>query len=177
MAMNAQTVAFQDPIDNYELLLDQLQGCRPFRMETRSERTRLRPELKRLIKSDKGIYVFYEDEKPLYVGRTDQMAERLLNHGRTPSANAPSSATFALILAKDEFKKANSIAHSLFGKQLAQDLNEDSSEKIKLWREATERVKRMSARVVEVQHPHVQAVLEVYVHEKLETPFNSFANH
>ena len=35
----------------------------------------------------------------------------------------------------------------------------------------------MEVRVFEVKHPHQQAVFEVYVHEKLKTPYNSFANH
>ena len=175
--MKIHTVVFDNPIDKFELLLERLRKCQPFRMETRSERHSLRKEVKERVSSDKGIYVFYRDEVPLYVGRTDQMAERLLNHGGKPSASAPSSATFALILAKYEFKKAYSVEHSLFSKELGWELNNHRSKKMELWMEAVEQVKRMSVRVVEVTHPHEQAVFEVYVHERLETPFNSFVNH
>jgi hypothetical protein len=175
--MKTQTAVFQDPIDKFELLMERLRKCGPIRMETRRERNSLRQEIKQRVSSEKGIYVFYEDEVPLYVGRTDQMADRLLNHGRKPSADVPSSATFALILAKYEFKKMYSVQHSLFGKELARELNGHHSMKMELWKEAVERVRRMSTRVVEVEHPHEQAVFEVYVHEKMETPFNSFVNH
>ena len=34
---------------------------------------------------DKGIYVFYESEKPLYVGRSDRMRSRILEHVRPSS--------------------------------------------------------------------------------------------
>ena len=175
--MKTQTTIFQDPMGRFELLLEQLQKCRPIRMETRLERNALRKEVEKQVRSGKGIYVFYEGEKPLYVGRTDQMADRLLNHTRKPNAHAPSSATFAFILAKYEFKKAYSVRHDLFSKELARELNDHRTEKIELWKEAVERVKRMSVRLVEVIHPHEQAVFEVYFHEKLATPFNSFVNH
>ena len=175
--METQTVVFQDPIGKFEVLLERLQQCCVIKMKTTSERNALRRELKKRVSSDKGIYVFYEGEKPLYVGRTDQMPERLLNHGRKPSLNAPSSATFALILAKHKFKERYHVPDGLFTKQLARELNDHRTKKIELWKEAVEQVKGMSVRVVEVEHPHEQAVFEVYVHEKLATPFNSFVNH
>ena len=174
--MEPQTVVFQDPIGKFEVLLERLQQCCAIRMETKSERNALRKEVKRRVCSDKGIYVFCEDEKPLYVGRTDQIADRLLNHGRKPSSNGRSAATLALILAKHKFKKAYEVQHGLFSKELTRKLN-DHPGKIEFWQEAVERVKRMSVQVVEVKHPHEQAVFEVYVHEKLATPFNSFMNH
>ena len=149
----------------------------PIKMESGLDRDALRNEVVKQVHTGKGIYVFYEGKKPLYVGRTDQMASRLLGHGRKPNANARSSATFALILAKDEFRKAYSVGHGLFSKQLAREFNDHRAMKMDLWKEAVERVRRMSVRVVEVIHPHEQAVFEVYFHEKLATPFNSFVNH
>ena len=178
--MKTETVVFQDltdPIGRFEELLGWLQKCCPIRMKTRQQRNALRKVIAKRVPSGKGIYVFYKDEKALYVGRTDQMADRLLNHGRKPSADAQSSATFALILAKYEFKKTYSVQQNLFSKELARELNHHRTKKMELWKEAVERVKRMSVRVVEVEHPHEQAVFEVYVHEKLGTPFNSFVNH
>ena len=174
--MKTQTVVFQDPIEKFEVLLRRIKDCDPIRMKTTSERKALRKEIKLMVPSDKGLYVLYEDDRPLYVGRTDKMAERLLGHGRNPSLHKQSSATFALILAKQAFKKHHRKPHGLFSKELTQDLK-DHPAKINLWKQAVERVKRMSARVVEVAHPHEQAVFEVYIHERLETPFNSFANH
>ena len=46
---------------------------------------------------DKGIYVFYESGKPLYVGRSDRMRGSILEHGRPSSLH--NSATFAFLLA------------------------------------------------------------------------------
>ena len=177
--MKPHTIVFHDPINRFETLLRRLKDYQPITMsiETRPERKALRTEIKKLVDSDKGIYVFYEEDAPLYVGRTDQMANRLLNHGARPSVNGRSSATFALILAKCAFKKAYHVQHDLFSKELARELNKHGPKKIELWTQAVERVKKMSVRVVEVEHPHEQAVFEVYVHEKLATPFNSFANH
>ena len=43
----------------------------------------------------KGIYIFYESGKPLYVGRSDRMRERILEHGRPSSLH--NSATFAFL--------------------------------------------------------------------------------
>ena len=132
--MEAQTVVFQDPIGRFEEQLEQLRKCHSLRLETRPERRALRKEVDKRVPSGKGIYVFYEGEKPLYVGRTDQMADRLLNHTGKPNADAPSSATFALILAKHEFKKAYLVRHGLFSKELARKLNDHRTEKMELWR-------------------------------------------
>ena len=45
-----------------------------------------------------GIYVLYEDETPLYVGRTGRMKARLKEHGAQSSSHF--SASFAFILAR-----------------------------------------------------------------------------
>ena len=177
--MKTRTVVFQDhtnPICKFQNLLDQLRKCCPIKMNTTSERRVLRKEIKLRVPSGKGIYVLHEENEPLYVGRTDQMADRLLGHGQKPGSRKQSSATFALILAKHEFKKVTSTKHALFSKELARLLNKSPSKK-EHWQKAVERVKKMEVRVVEVKHPHQQAVFEVYVHEKLKTPYNSFANH
>ena len=48
---------------------------------------------------NKGIYVFYENEEPIYVGRSNRMKDRIQEHGRKSSYH--NSATFAFILAKE----------------------------------------------------------------------------
>ena len=157
--------------------MDQLYDCCPIKMNTTSERRALRKEIKRRVPSGKGIYVLHEENKPLYVERTDQMADRLLGHGRKPGSHKQSSATFALILAKHEFKKVNPTQHDLFSKELARKLDNNRSNKMELWQNSVERVKKMGIPVFEVEDPHQQAVFEVYVHENLKIPYNSFANH
>jgi excinuclease UvrABC nuclease subunit len=34
---------------------------------------------------NKGIYVFYENEEPIYVGRSNRMKDRIQEHGRKSS--------------------------------------------------------------------------------------------
>ena len=46
-----------------------------------------------------GIYVFYESGIPLYVGRSDRMRSRILEHSRPSSLH--NSATFAFLLAME----------------------------------------------------------------------------
>ena len=48
-----------------------------------------------------GIYVFYENGKPIYVGRTKRMKKRISEHG---SPSPTKSATFAYLLAKKELE-------------------------------------------------------------------------
>lgn len=45
----------------------------------------------------RGIYVFYENDCPIYVGRTNRMNDRILEHGRRSSPH--NSASFAFLLA------------------------------------------------------------------------------
>ena len=45
----------------------------------------------------KGVYVFYEHGKPLYVGLSDRLRGRILEHGH----KSAESATFAFILTRD----------------------------------------------------------------------------
>ena len=49
---------------------------------------------------EQGIYVFYLGDKPMYVGRTDRMRQRLLEHGRPSSTH--NAATLAPIHRRDE---------------------------------------------------------------------------
>jgi hypothetical protein len=42
---------------------------------------------------ERGVYVFYEGGRPIYVGRSRNMRARILNHGRPSSMH--NAATFA----------------------------------------------------------------------------------
>ncbi len=48
----------------------------------------------------KGIYVFYENDTPIYVGRTNRMRSRLKEHGSPSSGH--NKAPFAFNMAKNE---------------------------------------------------------------------------
>ena len=72
-------------------LLDELQ-CK----DLLDQDPRLPPEV-----DGQGIYVFYEDNRPLYVGRSDDIRTRIQIHSR-PSSSA-ASANFAFILTRDDW--------------------------------------------------------------------------
>lgn len=51
----------------------------------------------------RGVYVLYEESRPIYVGRSNRLGDRLLEHGRPSSTH--NSAPFAFNLAKEEAAK------------------------------------------------------------------------
>ena len=117
----------------------------------------------------KGIYVFYENEKPIYVGRSNKLKERIQQHSRKSSFH--NSATFAFILAKE---KANEQGIDIKIKRKA--LESDSTF-INIFLEQKERVSGMKVRVIEINDPIIQTIFEVYVSMELNTEYNVFDNH
>lgn len=114
-----------------------------------------------------GIYVLYEDETPLYVGRTGRLKARLREHSAESSSHF--SASFAFILAR---KKAllNNVDCKRSRKQL-QDCPDFA------FNEAKKRVRAMQFRCVEIEDSIEQTLFEVYAAVELETPHNSFEPH
>jgi hypothetical protein len=117
----------------------------------------------------KGIYVFYENGNPIYVGRTNRMKDRIKEHGRPSSTH--NSAPFAFNLAK----KA-AIEKGLDLNKSRVDLEKDSTF-AKLFFEAKDRVSKMSVRVIEIDDPIIQTIFEVYASMELKTEFNDFNTH
>lgn len=153
---------FEDVIDRMPRYLQELEDRQVI---ARDGRGRLPPNL-----PDKGIYVFYEDGQPLYVGRSDHLRARLLQHGQ--ASGRSETAPFAFNIAKEEFRARRPDCDSMFRKVLAED-----PEFAPLFCKAKRRVRRMEIRVVEIQDPYEQTIFEVYAHLKLGTRFNSFENH
>jgi len=114
--------------------------------------------------------VFYENENPVYVGRTDHMKTRLQQHGRPSSKH--NSATFAFNIATKEAIE-NGIAVKKSRKLLEQD-----RDFVPLFSIAKERVSRMGVRVVGIDDPIVQTLFEVYAVIALKTQeYNYFETH
>ena len=125
---------------------------------------------------DRGIYVFYLADNPIYVGRTDRMRDRLQEHGRPGSTHNSATLAFAMasLIAADQ--GLDSI--DAFSRD---ELQRDPE--FKKWFDATkESVRNMGIRVVEVTDPIEQAVFEVFAALELGTTreqggFNDFENH
>ena len=148
--------------------LRELKEADPIMMDTSTQRRSLRSA----VPGSAGVYVLYEDDKPMYVGRSDRLADRLLEHGQP--GNGPESATFAFNLAYLKWRPETEFANVTRQERQAFKL---APEYDTFFDKSKERVRRMCVRAVEIEHPVEQAVFELYAHVKLETPFNSFRNH
>ena len=126
-----------------------------------------RSESRRLPK--RGVYVFYEGGKPVYVGRSNRMKDRILRHGRPSSGRE--TATFAFNLAKEAAKQTG-IDVSKPRAQLARDPCFAD-----LFSDAKQKVSGMLVRGVEIKDPIVQTLFEVYAHIALGTEYNDFDTH
>jgi hypothetical protein len=116
----------------------------------------------------KGIYVFYEEGFPIYVGRTNRLKNRLMEHSQQSSGH--NSATFAFNLAKEKAKNT-----TIDLKQCRKDLERDSQFS-PIYTDEKKRVSRMKIKVIEIEDPVIQTLFEVYAHLELQTQ-NEFENH
>ncbi|MBU2009492.1 MAG: hypothetical protein KJ624_06640 [Chloroflexi bacterium] len=119
---------------------------------------------------ERGVYVLYEDDTPIYVGRSNRLRQRLLEHSRPSSLH--NSAPFAFNLAKEEAGKRGI---DLQGKQRSQMANDPRF--VELFKEAKQRVAAMKVRSIEITHPIEQTLFEVYAALALQTPYNDFDTH
>lgn len=130
----------------------------------------LRPPENQGILPKMGVYVFYEDGKPIYTGRTRNMRRRLSEHCQ-PSAGH-NRATFAFSIAKREAVKAGI---DITGTREQLQGNPAFS---KLFLDAKTRVSKMSMHVIRLDDPIIQTLFEVYTAITLETrEFNDFDTH
>lgn len=123
---------------------------------------------------DRGVYVFYENDKPVYVGRTNKMRERIQQRGRESSGH--NSASFAFLLAVDRAQEQGVNSRSRSREELEHD------EQFSRWfSDAKEKVRQMQCRVVEVPDAIEQAVFEIYAALELGTTrpqgYNDFETH
>ncbi len=128
-----------------------------------------RNELKDIPKS--GIYVFYENEKPFYVGRSNRMKERILEHGRQSSDRY--SATLAFRMAIKSMKME---IEDL--KQYKRSELEKMPKFKKIYSSEKSKVSKMKVRVIEIKDQVEQTLFEVYVALKQKTlEYNDFGTH
>lgn len=130
--------------------------------------------LKRIPQPQKGVgvglYVFYEKykkkDKPLYVGRSNRLRERLHDHSQERAK--PNTAPFAFILTKEKLgfppdtKRKQVVKHKKFENTFRDELK---------------RVRKMKIRVVQIADDEdqlKQALFEIYAAVTLKTKYNSF---
>lgn len=120
----------------------------------------------------KGIYVLFENSKPIYVGRSNNIKQRLGGHRNQGSDRY--SATFAFRLAIKEYEKK--YRKSTKG-ILRKDLENDQDFKV-LFFNSKARVSEMGIKAINIDDQITQTIFEVYAAMKLGTlEFNSFDNH
>ena len=117
----------------------------------------------------RGVYVFYEKNKPIYVGRSNRLKSRIREHYRESSTH--NSATFAFNLAKEEMgiNQRTPITRKELEKAPGFD---------RAFYEARLRVKEMEVRVVQIDDQATQALFEIYAVLALKTRrYNNFRTH
>ena len=120
------------------------------------------------IENINGFYVFYEENKAQYVGRTNKkrMKERLKEHSANYSNK--NAATFAYRIAKEMKNKLG--------------LKEVILKDDKHFSEAKDKVRNMKIKTIEVDDPIIQTMFEPYLAFKLKTriedgKYNDFNTH
>lgn len=120
-----------------------------------------------------GVYLFTEDGRHLYVGRSNGIGAR---HGRhcKPWANS-NMASFAFQLAREATGNLKA-AYKAGDKGTRDNLMQDPVF-TQAFLDAKARIARMEFRCVEETDQVRQALLEIYVAVSLRTPYNDFATH
>ena len=117
-----------------------------------------------------GVYVFYQNNKPVYVGRSNNLKRRIQQHGRPSSGH--NSATFAFTLAKERMESTEKIPKFITRKEL-----EEAPGFAEAFFAARLKVTEMQIRVVEIPDQIEQAIFEIYAHLILNTKYNDFRTH
>lgn len=117
-----------------------------------------------------GIYLFSEDDQPIYVGQSRKLKQRLGKH--TNPSGKHNSASFAFLIARTEAEKAG-IDTAQFRKQLERD-----QQFIEHFTAAKLRVSEMDVRWIELEGEIARTIFEVYASLALDTlVFNSWETH
>jgi hypothetical protein len=120
----------------------------------------------------RGIYLFTEDGKHLYVGRSNRLFQRYKNHWGPQKTER--EAAFAFKLAREETGSLKAAYKKGTGSRKDLMLNSDF---LAAFTSAKKRIRAMEYRWVEETDPTCQCLLEVYASVALATPYNDFDTH
>ena len=115
----------------------------------------------------KGVYVFFEVNKAIYVGRSNRLKERLKEHSQRSAVH--NSATLAIRMAKRNISTQQK-------KKTTKQLMEDSNF-VKKFEVAKNRIARTEIRFIDIKDQAEQAMFEMYAILALKTEFNDFGTH
>jgi len=142
-------------------LLEKLVAANPFRFDQLAAQTL----------PTRGIYLFTENGRHMYVGRSNNIRKRLQWHCRPSSTE--NQASFAFLLAREKcgllkasYKPEGSRRHLMTQTAFSNAFVEQKA-----------RLRTMSICAVEEVDSNRQALLEMYASISLETPYNDFNNH
>ncbi|ANP84426.1 GIY-YIG nuclease family protein [Rhizobium leguminosarum] len=143
------------------------------------ELMRMTPVINGIARPDmrgSGVYLFSEQkldkEEPLYVGRTDRLEKRYLEH--TGKSSDQSKASFAFKLARIETGKLRA-SYRRGGETRAALMTDPDF--MAAFRRCLERVSTMNFRYVSEPDPTTQCLLEVYCSVALQSQHNTWKNH
>ena len=154
--------SFEEVIARLGPLLEELQGGPAYQG----------PTLRNLPR--KGVYVFYEDGKPMYVGRVggnsrQTVRQRIRQH--TIPSSGHNQATFAFRLLQEDLGLPVGHDSDMTRPELAEKYKAEFLERKR-------RVGNMEVRVAEVTDSVIQAVFEIYAALTLGTTrYNRFDTH
>lgn len=150
--------SFGEIIDSLHELFDELMSCDLVEKKDIPKKVH-----------QKGIYVFYENNRPIYVGRSRDIAKRIRRHSRPSSKH--NSASFAFLLAKEQ-AKVNGMNLKRTRKNLEADplFNE-------IFMKQKKRISKMLIRTVQIENSETQAIFEIYASKELKTKYNDFDTH
>ncbi len=120
---------------------------------------------------ERGIYLFSESGRHLYVGRSNTIRKRIGRHSR-PSAKH-NMASFAFLLAKESAKLGSATYRKGSGRK--EIMEQESAQQA--FAAAKMRIRTMEVRFVEETDPIRQTLLELYVSVMHKTPYNDFDTH
>ena len=112
------------------------------------------------------VYVFSEAEEHLYVGRSRRVRERILQHSRPSSQDAP----FAFRLAREKAGMMKPSYQKIGSRQYLRTHPQFKA----AFLEAKERIRKMKVRCVHVDDATTQALLEIYTSTVLDARYNEF---
>lgn len=120
----------------------------------------------------RGIYLFTEAGRHLYVGRSNRLLSRYKNHWMPKKTHKEAAFAFKLARVSTGLLKATYKQGVGSRKHLAAD-----EIFVQAFTAAKARIKAMEYRWVEEADPTCQCLLEIYASVVLQTPYNDFDTH